>query len=215
MGSDVWVMIASIAAVLSAIAAISFGVIMARIAAASQVAAARSAVAAEESQRLGVRQLEATVAATRAATQPYVWADIRMRIDGSLLVLHLGNTGPTVATNVRVTFEPPLVEWVDPTDDYREVAADTQRKLETGLPSLPPGRELEWTLGMAWRVVPKDGTAPSIRIAVTADGPHGQVPPLEYVVDLEAIKHSSGRAYGLGLVERGLAKIADSIEKRG
>jgi hypothetical protein len=43
------------------------------------------------------------------AAQPYVWADIRPETaQAGLLRLEIGNSGPTVATNIRVTSSVPL-----------------------------------------------------------------------------------------------------------
>lgn len=175
------------------VVSIVFGVLNARF-------ANRSAVAAEEAQRLAGRQLEAGVLATEQALQPYLWADLRPRADGSLLVLHIGNSGPTVATHVRFRFDPPLADLAE--EDRRDRMRRTDAALADGLTSLAPGRTLEWTLGRAGVLVPADEPAPSVRVTIDADGPYGSLPTLVYVIDLEQVKYSSGRGEGLGLIER-------------
>lgn len=123
--------VAAAAAILSVLVSIVFGALNAR-------SANRSAVAAEEAQRLAGRQLEAGVSATEQALQPYLWADLRPRADGSLLVLHIGNSGPTVATRVRVLFEPPLADLAE--EERRDRMTATGAALASGLTSLAPGR---------------------------------------------------------------------------
>ncbi|NHB83640.1 hypothetical protein G7085_00115 [Tessaracoccus sp. HDW20] len=45
-----------------------------------------------------------------AASQPYAWADIQPDTQqGSMLQVVVGNSGPTMARNVRVTFDPPCL----------------------------------------------------------------------------------------------------------
>ncbi len=63
-------------------------------------AADRSAVAVEEQTAIQ-RQIRID------AAQPYVWADVRSDDEsGVLLNLVVGNSGPTVATNVRIKIDP-------------------------------------------------------------------------------------------------------------
>ncbi len=70
--------------------------------------------------------------------QPYVWADLRPRDDADMLVLVVGNTGSTVASDVRLVFEPPLREIVPA--DKAELAADIEQKIGSGIGSVAPGR---------------------------------------------------------------------------
>lgn len=196
--------VAAGAAILSVVVSIVFGVLNARF-------AGRSAVAAEEAQRLAGRQLEAGVSATEQALQPYLWADLRPRVDGSLLVLHIGNSGPTVAKHVRARFDPPLADLAE--DDRRDRMKMTDAALADGLSSLAPGRTLEWTLGVAGVLVPADEPAPSVRVTIDADGPYGALPTLVYVIDLEQVKYSSGRGEGLGLIERGISLVAQEVKQ--
>lgn len=196
--------VAAAAAILSVLVSIVFGALNAR-------SANRSAVAAEEAQRLAGRQLEAGVSATEQALQPYLWADLRPRADGSLLVLHIGNSGPTVATRVRVLLEPPLADLAE--EERRDRMTATGAALASGLTSLAPGRTLEWTLGRAGVLVPADKPAPAVRVTIDADGPYGLLPTLVYVIDLEQVKYSSGRGEGLGLIERAINSVAQEAKQ--
>ncbi|WP_232547482.1 hypothetical protein [Propioniciclava soli] len=195
--------IAAGAAILSVVVSVVFGILNARF-------SNWSALAAEEAQRLAGRQLEAGVSATEQALQPYLWADLRPRADGILLVLHIGNSGPTVATRVRVRFDPPLAELAE--EDRRDRMKMTEEALSNGLASLTPGRTMEWTLGPAGVLVPADKPAPSVRVTIDADGPYGALPTLVYVIDLEQVKYSSGRGEGLGMIERAINLVAQEAK---
>jgi hypothetical protein len=134
--------------------------------------AERAATAAEEQTRIQ-RQLR------QDASQPYVWADVRPdKEHGVLLELVIGNSGPTIAKNVRVHIEPPL-----PFIEQLEGVKAAQERLAEGMSSLPPGRTLRWWLGQGWNLIPKEGRAVH-RFTITADGPFGPVPELAYDVDL-------------------------------
>lgn len=118
------------------------------------------------------------------AAQPYVWADIRPSdTDGFLMLLVVHNEGPTVATDVTVTFTPPLVEhW----DGRRE---DAERE-DVRLASMPPGRTVRWYVGVgpAWH----DTDDPKrFAVRVEATGPFGAMPPLTYDLDLDDFHDSA------------------------
>lgn len=88
------------------------------------------------------------------AAQPYVWADIRPDESvGVILNVVVGNSGPTVATNVRVTVDPPLPRI----DQFNERIDRVEHRLAEGLKSLAPGRQLRWPLGQGFALVNKDG----------------------------------------------------------
>lgn len=118
------------------------------------------------------------------AAQPYVWADIRPDThQGGLLTLVVGNAGPTVATDVKVIFDPPLqMPFSDEVTHANEV-------LSRGLPSLPPGRTFVWNLGVAWQIVSDDGLK-EYTLEVQADGPFGRLNPLVYKVRIDDIKQT-------------------------
>jgi hypothetical protein len=156
-------------------------------------AATRSAKAAEQQTEIARRAERSAVRAARAAeeqtelqrqiridaAQPYVWADLQPDdAQGSLVRLVVGNSGPTIATNVRVEIDPPL-QAIPGMEERAEAAT---RALATGFRSLGPGRVHAWSLGMAWDLIRTDG--PVHTFTVYADGPFGPVPPLSYVVDL-------------------------------
>jgi hypothetical protein len=113
------------------------------------------------------------------AAQPYVWVDIRPDPQsGVILVLVVGNSGPTVAKNVKVRIDSPF-----PSIPQLSAAVAAQHRLAEGFRSLPPGRTLRWWLGQGWELLQPEGEQPH-RVTITADGPFGPVPELVYDLDL-------------------------------
>jgi hypothetical protein len=73
--------------------------------------------------------------AAKDAAQPMLWVDIRGDDgQGEALVLLLGNSGPSIARNVKVVFDPAPPATLDITP-ILEI-------LKKGIASLPPGRAL-------------------------------------------------------------------------
>lgn len=147
--------------------------------------AARKAAQAAEKQTEIQQQIQMD------AAQPYVWIDIRPDdATGTLLNLVLGNSGRTVATNVRITVDRTLPAI----DQQRHDIQAAQARLRTGLPSLPPGRTYSWCLGQGFALI---GRRPSrFRFQVRCDGPFGVVPEVSYVVDLSTFEGMLDRPAG-------------------
>lgn len=162
------------------------------VAAVAAVASAISALFVWLQVREMQRQTYLQRGIAQSAAQPYVWADFRTSADdGWAIRFVLGNSGPTVATNIKVLVDPPL-----PADRHASAAIDRLRpKLERGLASLAPGRQLDWLLGGSPELVNRtEGLAHAIRIEF--DGPFGPVEPTEFVFDFDDIRESTGRHFG-------------------
>src|SRR5215211_5950442 len=78
--------------------------------------------------------------ASKDAAQPMLWVDIRDD-DGQGQVLLLGNSGPSIARDVKVTFDPAPPSTLD--------IKPILEALRQGIASLPPGRTMQWGLGAA------------------------------------------------------------------
>jgi len=139
------------------------------------------------------------------AAQPYVWVDVRPDdVTGTLLNLVIGNSGPTVATNVRVQIEPSLPAI----DQLRERAQAAQARLADGIRSLAPGRTITWPLGQGFNLLHTDG--PQVHtFTVTADGPFGAVPSQTYIIDLADLRGSLDRPAPL----HQLAKVVEELSR--
>ncbi|ACL38166.1 hypothetical protein Achl_0163 [Pseudarthrobacter chlorophenolicus A6] len=142
------------------------------------------------------------------AAQPYVWVDMRPDTkQGGLLNLIVGNSGPTVATDVTVGFEPPLQM------PFEDEAGHALEVLRRGIPSLPPGRTLVWNLGVAWQIVGADSPK-RYKLTISAAGPFGGLKPLTYIVDVDDIRATAAVPDGsLHLVAEAVSKTNRTLER--
>lgn len=92
------------------------------------------------------------------AAQPYVWVDLRPdEAQGGLLLLLVGNSGATVATDVRVRFTPDLID--QSTHRSNQSVAD---RISSGIASLPPGARADLVIG--GRSCPYAPRSPSVAL---------------------------------------------------
>ncbi|WP_139204033.1 hypothetical protein [Rhodococcoides kroppenstedtii] len=173
----------------------------------AQTAIQREQVAAAREQTQLQREL------AREALQPYVWADIQPDMQqGSILQVVVGNSGPTVARNIRVLFDPPL-----PTgQQHSDKAEKVQSTLSNGLHSLTPNRVLRWTLGVGYDLLSSDESQlRSVRI--DAEGPHGPLPTLEMGIDISEWRHArdapDGSLHHVRGAIKDLTKAVISVDK--
>jgi hypothetical protein len=165
--------------------------------------ARRAADTAEEQTRIQ-RQLRID------AAQPYVWADMRPD-DASRIIFNLvvGNSGPTVATDVHVKIDPPLPAIEQLKDD----ADSAQELLASGISSLPPGRTFTWALGQGFNLLNEQGRQ-AHTFTITAKGPFGEVPPLTYVLDLAERRGQQAQPGDTYLLTKAIRELANAIGQR-
>ena len=177
----------------------------------SAVAAVAAAYASGRSARLAGRQITNQQTQFEASMQPYVWVDIRPRDeDGQILVLVVGNSGPTVATNVRVTVDED-VPHAPRNNDRLQTALD---RFNSGHASLPPGRSHSWGLGTAIEILNDPDADRQVTVTIQADGPHGAVEPLTYRIDLNDWRETSVQAQGsMFRVEKALQSLEQALVK--
>jgi hypothetical protein len=188
-----------------AIAAVIISLVALYFSRKSTVAAERAATAAEEQTKLQ-RQLRIE------AAQPYVWADVRPDEDaGTLLNLVVGNSGPTVARNVRVRIDPPM-----PTiDQLRERVEAAHAQLAEGIGSLGPGSTRSWPLGQGFNLIPESGPE-THTLTVTAEGPFDTVSTLTYTVDLADFRGTLDRPKGnLHQLTRAVRELGERFRSLG
>jgi hypothetical protein len=184
-------------------------------------AAARQAKAAHDQTEIQREQVAAAREQTRMqrelareALQPYVWADIQPDMQqGTVMQVVVGNSGPTVATNVRVVFDPPLPAGKQHADNKVE---NVQRTLAMGLRSLAPNRVLRWTLGAGFDLLSSD--APQLRtVRVEAVGPYGPLRVLEMEIDISEWRQArdapDGSLHHVRGAIKDLTKAVGGVEK--
>ena len=120
--------------------------------------------------------------AAKDAAQPMLWVDIRGDDgQGQALVLLLGNSGPSIARNVKVILDPAPPSTLD-IKPILEI-------LRQGIASLPPGRTMQWALGAAHNTSDWDAHK-AYRIRIEAEGPFGPIEPLEYAISVDDLNGS-------------------------
>lgn len=153
------------------------------------------------------------------AAQPYIWVDIR-EDDVHTGVFHfvIGNSGPTVATNVRVLASQPLpaAGTSDPVVSEKQAARirELERRLaEEGLASIAPGRVVRWALGIGEYIYAEKGRL-VFKFTIHADGPFGPLEPLTYTVDMDDWKYMVVQPEGsLKAVERSISALTKQIRE--
>ena len=193
------VLLNTIAAVVAAL-----GAIAAAIAAILAIKPAQRAAKAAEEQANVQREL------MYQSAQPYVWADIQPDVQqGTMLHLVLGNAGPTVARNVRVVIDPPFPQ----SSGRVGRSAVAQRRLREGVLSLAPGRIIRWSLGMASDLMEDEGDTTVYRVRVMADGPYGEIEPVETEICLSDWRESLDTPEGsLNHIRKSIDKLVSAIE---
>ena|SRR5215217_4440151 len=126
--------------------------------------------------------------AARDATQPMLWVDVRGDDrQGQALALLLGNSGPSIARNVKVVFDPASPSTLD--------IKPVLEILSKGIASLPPGRTIQWALGATHNSSDLDAHK-AYRIRIEAEGPFGLIEPLEYVIRVDDLLGSPAEPPG-------------------
>ncbi|NUP18415.1 MAG: hypothetical protein HOZ81_20485 [Streptomyces sp.] len=153
------------------------------------------------------QQLALTERIHREQNEPYVIVDIQPQDPYSgVLVVIIENIGPTVARNVRISCDPPLVSgWGD---DLTEMV---QHALSRTIPMMPPGRRLEFLLDNQERF--NSDLPMAYTFTVNSEGPAGPVETLEYTVDFGTWAESLLKTRPTKQVEDKLGKIHDHLKK--
>lgn len=185
------------------------------ISVAAVVVAVHQAQTAKDQARSAREQVQESRAQTdlqrrmhRNAAQPYVWVDVRP-VDGhgQLVRVVLQHGGPTVATDIRVAFTPPLTDGSNRPGEHFT-------GLDAGVSSLAPARWMMWNLGISHELL---GTplASAYEVTVDANGPFGAVDQLRYTIDLSQWSNTTAQPPGtLHELRNAVRDVAKAIEKR-
>jgi hypothetical protein len=147
--------------------------------------AGHQSLATAEQANIAQRQQELAEQIRKDQSQPFVFVDIRPDIGGFLMMLIVENTGPTVARNIRVDFDPPLRSVKFP-----EVA--NLLFIREGIKALPPGRRISWYFDTGPSIFSSD-VPKKYRVRVNAEGPFGPTEEIEYDIDFSILENSEAR----------------------
>lgn len=136
-------------------------------------------------------ELQAQVAAN--AQLPALWADIRPHPDHrQIICLFLGNSGPTVARNVHLTVDPPVVPGAQALS-----CAEAQQVAAAGIAALPPGRVMVWWLGVGHELLDAPGQPEDVTLSLEGIAGDGTVLTDEFTVRLSDFRLTSASAGNL------------------
>lgn len=127
-----------------------------------------------------INQFRLMLREARGQHQPYVYADLRNHPPHkAILALVYENTGPTVAKDVVIRFDPPLLRK---TLHSGVVAEDSMLPIE--IPSVPPGHREVITLGRTQELMDDPAFAKRYQVIITGSGPEGEMDENAYYIDL-------------------------------
>lgn len=172
--------------------------------------AKQQADSAKEQVALAKRQTEIQEQLYRDQQQPYIWVDYRVDpVSYWLVDLVIKNEGPTTARNVKVTFDP----MVKRSENLKKTDLDSLPGFIDGFSSLPPGRELRWTLGSHVSIF-EEGSFTRHTVTIAFDGPFGPIEPYSYVLDYADIHDAALRNPGnIAQVATELKEIKKNLQK--
>lgn len=137
-----------------------------------------------------VAQTELQRAIAHEARLPTLWADIRPHPEArSVMCLFVGNSGPTTAHDVKVLIEPRVLPG--PNAFACDVAQDTAG---AGIAALPPGRTLEWSLGIGHELLSVPGQPVEFTISVQGTASDGTPLSDSFVTRFDDIRHTRASA---------------------
>lgn len=129
---------------------------------------------------LTIKQFRLMLREAREQHQPYVYADLRNNPSHQpILALVYENTGPTVAEDVTIQFDPPLLRKIIHNGRWADDCL-----LPLRLPSLPPGHRQAITLGHPQALLDDPHFAKRYLVTITGTGPEGPMDELSYIIDL-------------------------------
>jgi hypothetical protein len=137
------------------------------------------------------------------SSQPYVWVDFRTDDrSGFIFDVVVKNEGPTVATDVVVTFDPPLAA---------RLSASLGGTIR--ITSMPPGRTVRWRYDSGLTVFEDAEVPKQYQVTVSARGPFGPVQELAYVLDLNDYNRSAVQPAGsLHGISEAIGKLTTAVE---
>lgn len=124
-------------------------------------------------------------------------------------MLVVGNSGRTLARNVRLSIDKPL-----PTVGLtaETLLRDAVERFANGHASIAPGREWSWGLGVSSKILLEEERNLAFEFRVNADGPFGPIPELVYVVDMNDWRGTIAQGSGsLKQLNKSLGEVNKSL----
>ena len=122
----------------------------------------------------------------REARLPMLWADIRPHPEArSMMCLFIGNAGPTTAHDVRAVIEPRVLPG-----EVKFACDVAQDAAAAGIAAVPPGRTLEWSLGVGHDLLNVPGQPEQFTITVTGRASDGTALSDSFTIRFEDIRHT-------------------------
>ncbi|WP_162795809.1 hypothetical protein [Nonomuraea lactucae] len=172
------------------------------------------ALSAREQADIANRQLALSEQIRREQSEPYITVDIvPSPIVSWVFLLVIENIGPTMARNVRITFNPPI-QRVRDSDGRGALPMAEASMFREGIALMPPRRRIELFFDRTFDLVPSD-LPKTYTVTVEADGPFGAVEPLTYKIDLNMYDEGYDRISPKNLHDgvQTLDKILTEIKK--
>lgn len=132
-----------------------------------------------------------------------LWADVKPHPEHRAMVyLFLGNAGPTVAHNVSLTIDPPIVPGQQPVR-----CIEAQREAARGVSAIPPNRTHEWALGVGHELISAPKQPKSFSLTITGRAGSGAALSETFTVPLDAIRHTSAAPGAMESMARSLDEL--------
>ncbi|MFC7650377.1 hypothetical protein ACFQX6_66100 [Streptosporangium lutulentum] len=174
----------------------------------------RSADGTQDQAHTAREQLEHAEKVRREQLEPYVVVDIQPSIHNTqAFVLVIENIGPTVARNVKITFDPPVERLME----QRESSFGRFKLAETyiftkGIPFMPPGRRIELLFDITFERL--NSTLDMFyEVTVEAEWTEGRVEPMKYPIDLAL--YQEWELLGLKNINDGVRVLEEVRNKLG
>ncbi|WP_433300415.1 hypothetical protein ACQP2F_03040 [Actinoplanes sp. CA-030573] len=139
----------------------------------------------------GVRTLRQTRTDSRNRSRPMVAAELQpVEYSKGMIALVVRNFGPTIARNVRVTFDPPIP---DPTNPAQSLTTFLKRRYEKPILTLTPDMKLSnlWFIGQAGddgRFRNTEPTPEQCTVTIACESADGTAYEDKFVIDVALVQ---------------------------
>lgn len=138
--------------------------------------------------RAAFRQVREARALREEQARPFVVVDFALNPTTSFFFdIVVKNIGATLASNVKITFDPPIASTLDSS----EQPIGEWSWFHEGFPSIPPGKEYRAMFDTAPDRLERTDLPRRYDVTVEFDGPSGRETPLKQTLDLDVYHNGS------------------------